>query len=176
MASDRPLPPEVLARMNAATPAREKQEPHELPQWAKTALVMRAVEDLTFEEAAKRFNRTAKTLGAYGQSPAAEKWLGSLSAFLADPVAMARAILGANALSITLDRFMMYEAAKETNIELADKIARDLQDRMGIVAKKVEAGAISVKINLGGTSMEIPVIEAEYEVVEPRALPRGDEG
>lgn len=160
------MPQAVLDKLKASPRPEDKQEPWELPNWAKTALVMRAVEDLSYEAAAKRFNRGEKTLAAYSRSPAGGKWLAQLIPFLNDPVAMARAVLASSALNITLDRFMLYEAAKETNIELADKIARDLQDRQGIVAKKQEAGAISVKISLGGTTLDIPAIDAEWELLE----------
>jgi hypothetical protein len=33
---------------------------------------------------------------------------------------------------------------------------------MGIVAKKADAGAVSVKINFGGANFDAPVVEAEW--------------
>lgn len=166
MVSEGPLPAYALERMRAATRPEAKEDISELPQWVKISLVQRVIGDLTYDEAAKPYGRKGASLADYGRSPAAKAWLAGLTPFLDDPIAMARAILAGSALSITADRLMIYEMAKETNIELADKIARDLQDRMGIVAKKQEAGAISVKINLGGTTLEIPSVEAEWEMIE----------
>lgn len=169
MASDGPMPQHVIDRIQAATPAPEKQEVYELPQWVKTALVQRAVGDMTYEEAAKPYGRQGKTLANYGRSPAAAKWMMSLQAFLDDPVAMARAILSASALSITADRLMIYEMAKETNIELADKIARDLQDRMGIVAQRSKDDMSGMVINVtlpGGSSLTPIRIESGHKLVQ----------
>ena len=148
-------------------PAKEKQEVTELPRWVKTALILRAIEGMSWNEAAERFGRKGNTLSQYGKSPAAAKWLSTLEEFLEDPVALAKAYIGANALSVSLDRFAFLEAAIAAgDYKEGDKIARDLQDRMGIIAKKAGGeGAISVKINLGGglTQLEGPVVEAEWE-------------
>lgn len=149
-------------------PAHEKQEIHELPAWVKLALVERSLESLTYDDAAKRFKKTGGTLQNYAQSPAAKKWLEDLQPFLTDPIAMAKAILGSSAANIALNRLVSYHALHEAGQhEDADKIARDLMDRMGIVAKKADANApLTLKINLQGGSFGGPVIEAEYEVVD----------
>ena len=148
-------------------PPRQKEDISELPRWVKTALVLWKVDGNSYNEAAKRFNRTGGTLSEYANSPAGKKWLASLEAFVEDPVAMAKAYLSANALSVTLERFIFLQAAIDAGDYVqGDKIARDLQDRMGVVAKKTDAGAISVKINLGGVPLEVPMIEAEWEEVK----------
>ena len=146
------------------TPPHQKQEIHELPRWVKTALVARAVDGLTYKEAAAKVGKAASTLESYARSPAASKWLEGLEVFLDDPVAMAKAMLSASALSITLERFSFLEAAVAAgDYKEGDKIARDLQDRMGIVPKRnSEGGAIQVKINLGGGNLEAPMIEADW--------------
>lgn len=157
-------------------PARQKQEVAELPQWVKTALVRRAVEDLSWNDAAEECGRKGATLQEYGHSPAAEKWLSGLAEFLDDPMAMAKAILSASVLNITLDRYVLYEKAKALDIGLADKIARDLQDRGGLVAPKGDTGAIVVKVQVAGgahASVEAPIVEAEWSVAEPKKLTDG---
>ena len=145
-------------------PAEKKEEVSDLPRWVKTALVMQAVDGLTYKEAAERVGKTGGTLSGYAKSPAAKKWLASLATFLEDPVAMAKAYLSANALSITLERLAFLEAAVAAgDYREGDKIARDLQDRMGIIAKKAEAGgAINIRLSLGGALLEGPVVEAEW--------------
>jgi hypothetical protein len=147
----------------------ESVQPHlrenisDLPRWVKTALVLRAVDGLSYNEAATRFNKAGSTLSNYAQSPASKKWLSSLESFIEDPVAMAKAYLSANALSVTLERFIFLQAAIDAgDYATGDKIAKDLQDRMGIVAKKADAGAVSVKINFGGANFDAPVVEAEW--------------
>lgn len=159
----------------SAIPAEEKQEVSELPQWVKTALVRRAVEDLSWDEAAKECGRTGATLAKYGRSPAAGKWLDGLADFLSDPTAMAKAILAGSALNITLDRFVLYEKAKALDIGLADKIAKDLQALGGIVVPKNDTGAIVVRVQVAGgsASLDAPVIEAEWEEEKPKRLTEG---
>lgn len=153
----------------SSVPAKERQEIHELPRWAKTALVMKAVDGLSYKEAAARVGKKGKTLSDYARSPAAEKWLASLQEMLEDPVAMAKAYMSANALSITLERFAFLEAAVAAgDYKEGDKILRDLQDRVGIMAKKQETGGINIKLTVGGgmAALEGPVIEAEWEESE----------
>lgn len=147
-------------------PAYKRTELSELPRWVKTALVMKHVDGLTYKEAAARFNRSGGTLSEYGKSPAASKWIEHLLEFVEDPVAMAKAYLSANAMSVTLDRIAFLQAAIEAgDYATGDKIAKDLQEKMGIVAKKSQEGALSVKIQLGAGSVDVPVIEAEWEKV-----------
>lgn len=159
---------DIIKRMEKyeSIPPAKKEDVSELPRWVKTALILRAVDGLTYKEAAGRFNKAAGTLKEYGRSPAAKAWLESLTGFLEDPVAMAKAYLSANALSVTLERFIFLQAAIDAgDYKEGDKIARDMQDRMGMVAKRSNDGAISVKINLGGSGIEVPAIDAEWEVV-----------
>ena len=140
------------------------EEIERLPRWAKTALVMQAVDGLSYNEAAERLGKAGSTLSGYAKSPAAKKWLEGLSTFLNDPVAMAKAYLSANALTITLERMAFLEAAVAAgDYREGDKIARDLQDRIGIIAKKAESGgAINIRLSLGGALLEGPVIEADW--------------
>lgn len=163
------LPEDVKKRLAKyeSTPPDKKENVADLPRWVKTALVLHAVDGLSYNEAAARFNKAGSTLSSYRRSPAAAKWLDSLTDFIEDPVAMAKAYLSANALSVTLERFIFLQAAIDAgDYATGDKIARDLQDRMGIIAKKSGGdGALSVNIKLASSSVEVPSIEAEWEVV-----------
>ena len=146
------------------TTSKDIVEIEQLPRWAKTALVMRAVDGLSYNEAAERVGKSGASLERYARSPAADKWLAGLTPFLDDPIAMAKAYLSANALSITLERLAFLEAAVAAgDYREGDKIARDLQDRVGIIAKRAEAGgAINIRLSLGGALLEGPVVEAEW--------------
>jgi hypothetical protein len=156
-----------LAKIEAgeivSIPPEKKENVEDLPRWVKTALVLWKVDGNSYKEAAARFNKAGGTLSSYARSPAGRKWLSSLESFIEDPVAMAKAYLSANALSVTLERFIFLQAAIDAgDYATGDKIAKDLQDRMGIVAKKADAGAVSVKINFGGANFDAPVVEAEW--------------
>jgi hypothetical protein len=150
-------------------PADKKEHPSQLPRWVKTALVYWALDGLTYKEAAERFNRSPRTLSLYARSPAGQIWLSTLKEFLEDPVAMAKAILSANAHSITLERFAFLQAAIDAgDYKEGDKIARDIQDRVGIVAKRQQSEVpMSIVIKLGGgNDLSAAAVEAEYEIVE----------
>jgi len=151
-----------------SVPPRSKADPKDLPRWVKTALVYWALDGLSYSDAAKRFKHSPKTLSEYAKSPAAKQWLSTLHEFLEDPVQMAKAILAANAHSITLERFAFLQAAIEAgDYKTGDAIARDLQDRVGIVAKRQQTDAPAViKIQFGGSDLSAPVVEAEWESVE----------
>ncbi len=151
-----------------AVQAKDRENISDLPRWVKTALVMKVVDGATYKEAAGRFGKTGRTLSEYAKSPAAKKWIEELLEFVEDPIAMAKAYLSANALSITLERFVFLEAAMAAgDYKEGDRIARDLQDRMGIVAKKEkDAGAIKLTLNLGSASLEAPTVEAEWEEMD----------
>jgi hypothetical protein len=163
------LPADVANRLENVVPADKKEHPSEIPRWAKTAMVYWALDGLSYKEAAARFNRKPATLSAYARSPAGQIWLSTLKEFLEDPVAMAKAILSANAHSITLERFAFLEAAIDAgDYKEGDKIARDIQDRVGIVAKRQQTDApMSIVIQLGGGGDLSPaVVEGSYEIVE----------
>lgn len=155
-----------LEKYESVSP-QEREEISDLPRWVKTALVLQAVDGLTHKDAAARFNRTGKTLAKYASSPAAKKWLGSLTEFIEDPVAMAKAYLSANALSVTLERFIFLQAAIDAgDYKVGDQIARDLQDRMGVVAKREKQETSTIILNLGSASLEIPLGHSEAVIQE----------
>lgn len=163
-------PEKIRARLDSLQNSKPeaKEEVHELPRWVKTALVQRAVDGLTYKEAAGRVGKSAGTLSAYARSPAAKKWLEKLYEFLEDPVAMAKAYMGANALSITMERFAFLEAAIAAgDYKEGDRIARDIQDRLGLVApKSKDSGSMTIKLQVGGGGpIEVPAIETAYELV-----------
>ena len=152
---------------NAVAP-NKREEPSDLPRWVKTALVFRAVDGLTYKEAAARLGKSPQSLGNYGKSPAAKKWLASLLEFIDDPVEMAKAYLRGNALSITLDRVLFLEAAKAAgDYKAGDAIAKDIQEKLGITAPKAKnEGPAVLNITIGSGSIEIPTIEAEWTEVK----------
>lgn len=146
----------------------EKEHPSELPHWVKIALTRRVVQNLSYKDAAAQVNRNSTSLARYARSPAAKAWLASLEGFVDDPLTLARFVMEEAATEVTMDRFMALEAAKANgDWNLVDRIARDLQDRMGIVAKKEAAAPIELKITFGGgTSLDVPVVEADWTAVE----------
>ena len=71
-----------------------KENPEDIPRWARTALIYKAVDGMSYKEAVKRVGReekSAKTLANYARSPAGKKWVGYLAEFIDDPIEMAKA-------------------------------------------------------------------------------------
>jgi hypothetical protein len=145
-----------------AMPVKKREDRVELsdiPRWAKTAMVHHEVMGESWKEAAKPHNRTADTLLNYAKSPAGHKWREQLRRFADDPVALAEAYIRGNALNITLDRIAFLEMAKQAgDFAEADKMARDLQDRIPELAKKSsrgDSGAMTIHLTLpGGFSLD----------------------
>lgn len=166
------MPPEVIEKFKNMPSSKEKEEISELPRWVKTALVKHELYGLTFKQAAKDARRSGETLRGYAKSPAAKKWREQLREFADDPIEIAKAYLKGNALNISLDRIAFLDMAKSAgDYAAADKIAADLQDRIGITKKRDKSGdgSIVVKLQLpggGAAALEPAKIEAEWEEVE----------
>ncbi len=156
---------ELRAKLKSLPAAHEKQEIYELPHWVKIALTRCVINNLTYAESAKVVRRSAATLQEYARSPAGRAWREQLADFASDPVTLAKAVLVEGAADVTLDRFAIFEAAKASgDWALADKIARDLQDRMGVIPQKSnENQGMSITVNFAGGNFDAPVIEADWE-------------
>ena len=142
----------------------DKENIEDLPRWVKTALVFRHLDGMTWKDAAKRVGRPSGSLSKYAKSKAAKKWLETLIPFIEDPVAMAKAYLKGNALSVTLERMAFLEAAIEAgDYKAGDAIAKDIQEKLGIVSPKTKTDSQPVlNITIGSGSVEIPAIETTW--------------
>lgn len=143
----------------------EISEATQLPPWVKVALTYRELYGWTWKDICKTVKRSPVTLQHYRRSPAAKAWVQSVREFRDDPVKLAGAILKSNQVGVMLDRVVFLEAAKEAgDYKEGDKIARDMQDRAGLVRKTDQpTGPAQIVINLpGGASIEdIPMVESE---------------
>jgi len=159
---------ELFARLKKDFKPQECESVEDLPRWVKTALVFKTLDGMSFAMAAKRVGRNNSTLSKYAQSPAAKKWLESLIEFIEDPVEMAKAYLRGNALSITLERMAFLEAAIAAgDYKAGDAIAKDIQEKLGIVSPKTKTDSPPIlNITIGAGSIEIPAIEAEWSEVK----------
>ena len=146
---------------------QHKKNVEDLPRWVKTALVFKTLDGMTYKKAADRVNHSPGSLSKYAQSPAAKKWLASLIEFIEDPVEMAKAYLRGNALSVTLERMAFLEAAIAAgDYKAGDAIAKDIQEKLGIVSPKTKTDAAPVlNITIGG-AIEVPTIDATWEEVK----------
>ena len=153
---------------DTAVSPQNKENVQDLPRWVKTALVFKAVDGMTYTKAAERVNHSPNSLKKYAQSPAAKKWLESLLEFIEDPIEMAKAYLRGNALSVTLERMAFLEAAIAAgDYKAGDAIAKDIQEKLGIVSPKTKTDAQPVlNITIGSGSVEIPALEASWEEVK----------
>lgn len=162
------MTPEKRDQLKKINEERKKvEEVSALPVWAKMALARRALAGFSLRQAAKQSGKSHENLRKYAQSPAAKEWEATLRDLAEDPMRVADLMLKEAAAEVTADRFLIFEAAKDLgDWKLADTIAKDLQDRMGIVAKRSsEDQKIELRISLGGVPLDVPSIEAEYEIV-----------
>lgn len=161
-----------LAALKPGTPPREREDVKDLPRWVKSALVFKEVYGESYNEAAERFKHKGNTLAQYSQSPAGKKWREQLTRFTDDPIAMAEAVLRGNALNVMLDRMAFLEMARDAgDFAEADKIARDLQDRIPELAKKTApklglAGGVLQIVLPGGASTEPLMVQTGYKLIE----------
>lgn len=160
--------PEVRARL-AKYDKKNYTEFADLPAHVRTACAMHELMGMSWKEIAERLGKAESTVDKYKRYPAYKAWREELQEASQDPSTMAQMALKSSALGITLE----YLAAFEKSIAAGDyntthKMAKDLLDRAGVIAKKSNEGAISVKIQMGGTSaglLESPSVEAEWELV-----------
>ena len=176
---------ERFAMLQQGTPPNKREEVKDLPRWVKTALVYKEVYGESYNEAAERFKHKGGTLSQYAASPAGKTWRAGLQRIADDPVALAEAMLRGNSLNITLDRISFLEMAKNAgDYAEADKIAKDIMDRVPELAKKSgtkDSGGMTIHLTLPGgftldpiqvTSSAEPLklpgtVEADYEIVTP---------
>ena len=159
---------ELFARLKRDYLPKERERVEDLPRWVKTALTMKAVLGGTWKDAAERCGKKPDTLRQYAKSPAAKEWLGDLEGFLEDPVELAKAFLRGNALSVTVDRVVcLDQAIAAGDYKAADAIAKDIQEKLGIVSPKTKAeGPAVLNITIGSGAVEVPAIEATWEEVK----------
>jgi hypothetical protein len=165
-----------FAMLRQGVPPREREDVKDLPRWVKSALVYKEVYGESYNEASQRFKHAGKTLENYAQSPAGKKWREGLQRFADDPIQLAEAMIRGNALNITLDRMAFLEMAKEAgDFAEADKIARDLQDRIPELAKKSgqkQTGGMTIHLTLpGGIDLNAVVAQS---AAEPAGLLSGE--
>lgn len=147
----------------------ERTELSDLPGWAKVAIMHKALFEISFKDTLKLLgiNRAPSTLNNYWKTPAGKMLRESVDKFRDDPVAMAEALLRSSAMHITVDRLIFLEMAKASgNFVEADKIARDLQDRVPELAKKSAsksgAGGMTIHVTLPGGNNEPIMVESDH--------------
>lgn len=161
----RPLPAEVKARLALQRDTRrEVTDFADLPTYVRTACAMHELMGMTWEEVGERLGKKPETIKKYTQYTAYRTWRDELQTVSKDPKAMAELALRANAMGITLDYLAAFQTAVDAGAytEVA-KMAKDLLDRAGVIAKKSEGNsAINIRLSLGGALLEGPVVEAEW--------------
>lgn len=169
----------IAARLSQYTvkPMKEREDMADVPRWAKTAAVYKEVLGLSWNDAAAKVGRKGTTLKAYVAAPAMDRWRESLRKISDDPKALAEAILRGNALGVTLDYLSAFQGAIDAHDHReVGVMARDLLDRIGIQKKDSKRNApAQLHITIaGGGSIDVPVVEAEWEEIEdPKQLPSG---
>ena len=163
--SKRFITPEVKERLALAKIER-KENPDftKLPTHVRVACAMHELMGMTWEEIGKRLGKSPATLSAYTGFAGYKKWREELQAHSEDPKTMAELTLRSNAMGITLEYLAAFQAAVDAGAySEVGKMAKDLLDRAGVITKKNEgAGAINIRLSLGGALLEGPIAEAEW--------------
>lgn len=158
----------ALERVSQNVRHNQKTEFSQLPVWVRNVAAMNVLLGVSFADGCKKFNRSTATLQNYKDSQAYKEWEAELKDKAADPEFMAQALLKSSTLNVTLEYLAAYEKAIQSgDYKEVAKISQDLLDRGGVVKKKeVKDQRVVVKLDLGGSDINAPVIEASYEVVD----------
>lgn len=169
----------ILARMDqyGRREPRERLEFSDLPTWVRTAAALKYLLGLSWKDAAERVGKKAGSVRSYKASPAFTAWRYELEEASKDPKAMAELVLKAHALGVSLDYLAAFQKAVEANdYKEVGAQARDLLDRIGIQKKDSRRNApAQLHITIaGGGSIDVPVVEAEWEEIEEsKQMPSG---
>ena len=161
----RDMPIEVKEKLALMRGSRkEVTDFKDLPVYVRTACAMHELMGMTWEEIGSRLGKAPATIKKYTEYAAYKTWREELHTVSEDPQKMAELTLRANAMGITLEYLSAFQAASDAgNFTEVAKMAKDLLDRAGVIAKKSEgAGAINIRLSLGGALLEGPVVEAEW--------------
>lgn len=154
-------------RLNAVKHPTKREEFSELPVWVRNVAAMHYMLGTPFADGCKKFGKSEHSLRNYKTSPAWKEWVAEMEEKASDPTHVASSTIRASMLNVTLEYLAAYEKAIASgDYKEVAKISQDLLDRGGITKKKeVSDARVVVKLDLGGTSLEAPVIEATYEEV-----------
>jgi hypothetical protein len=151
---------------------KQPTERETLLPWHTVAIIRHHLYNEQWKDIAKIFKCSANYISRVGKSPAGRRLKTRLEEGISDPVEFAKEVAQANALDVTLDRYMALEWAKEEgDAKLVDSIAKDLAAIGGVQPepKKVEKAETvqpTIHIHLPSESLELPSVEASYEVIE----------
>lgn len=162
-----PISPELRARLATYPAPSEKTEFEQLPTWVRTACAMHELMGLTWEAVHKRTGKNPAAIKRYRSSPAYQEWREELKKAASDPRMMAEIMLKSSALGVTVE----YLAAFEKSIDASDyqttgKMAQDLLDRIGVTRKASKEATPTIVVNLGSTSLEIPMGDSRVHLPE----------
>jgi hypothetical protein len=157
------MPQDVIEKFQAMTPAQDKKEIADLPQWVKIGMGMQYIGGLTAKEAATRCNRAPDTLRSYWKSPAGKKWRDQLKEIASDPKEVAGLILRSSISGVAISYLAAFEQAMEAGdyAEVA-RMSRDLLDRediIGVAKSKQAQVAPQINITLWGSPEPVVVEE-----------------
>jgi hypothetical protein len=123
------------------------------------------------KDVAKEFGKHPGTISKLMKSPGAQRLIAHVTEVFEDPLELTRELAKANALDLTMDRYMALEWAKEQkDPKVVDAIAKDLAAIGGIQAepKKTETTPVAQTIHLhfDSPTLNAPIIESDFEVVD----------
>ncbi|KKL28743.1 hypothetical protein LCGC14_2372090 [marine sediment metagenome] len=148
----------------------DRTEARDLPRWVKLAVAKHELLGVTWKETIENTKHSPSTLSGYKKAPAFKDWQIQLQEIADDPMKIAQLILRSSVAESAMDYLGVIEAAKELGDYKEVRLAtKDLLKTYELLkderSNKGASGPIVVQVNLGNMSVEVPEVEAEYEVL-----------
>ena len=149
----------------------DRTEAKDLPRWVKLAVAKHELLGMTWKETMDRVKQSPSTLSSYKKAPAFKLWQAELREIADDPMRIAQLILRSSVAESAMDYLGVIEAAKDLGDYKEVRLAtKDLLKTYELLkderSNKGASGPIVVQVNLGNMSVDVPEVEAEYEILD----------
>ena len=149
----------------------DRTEARDIPRWVKLAAAKHELLGLTWKETIENTKHNPSTLSNYQKAPAFKEWRTQLREIADDPMNIAQLILRSSVAESAMDYLGVIEAAKELGDYKEVRLAtKDLLKTYELLkderSNKGAAGPIILQVNLGNMSVDVPEVEAEYEILD----------
>ncbi len=148
----------------------DRTEARDLPRWVKLATAKHELLGITWMETVEGTKHSPSTLSNYKKAPAFKEWQKQLQEIADDPMKIAQLILRSSVAESAMDYLGVIEAAKELGDYKEVRLAtKDLLKTYELLkderSNKGASGPIVVQVNLGNMTVDVPEVEAEYEIL-----------
>ena len=149
----------------------DRTEARDIPRWVKLAVAKHELLGCTWVETIENTKHHPSTLSNYKKAPAFKEWRAQLRDIADDPMKIAQLILRSSVAESAMDYLGVIEAAKELGDYKEVRLAtKDLLKTYELLkderSNKGAAGPIILQVNLGNMSVDVPEVEAEWEILD----------